>query len=104
MTDCESMQAGNITFIKLINTFHILCKNKFAFELSVTAYVVVSPVTPPGLSLNRAYNQARLLQHPNEITHDARLTLTLYNALLSKHKQSNICSKTFSIAPCQIYL
>ena len=99
MTTCENVQAGNITFIKL-------CKNKFTFELcySVTPFVEVLPVTPPGLSLNQAYNQARSLQHPNEITHDASLMLTLYDALPTVHKQSNACSKTFSIAPCQIYL
>ena len=55
MTDCGNMQAGNITFIKLIITHFIFCvKKKITFELhySVTAYVEVSPVTPPGLSLN----------------------------------------------------
>ena len=67
-----------------VNTypFYIICKNTFTFELdySVIAHGEVSPLTPPSLSMNQAYKQARLLQYPNEITHDASLTLTLYDA------------------------
>ena len=34
--------------------------------------------------------------------HDARLKLTLYDALPTVHEQLNICSKTFSTASCEI--